>query len=71
MQIQVTNANPLKPQFMCSTEAAVPGVYTFKSGAGGAHGAIARGEAPQRGAQPRERRMPVKQAPRGAADFLP
>jgi len=40
-------------------------------GAGGADGAIARGEAPQRGAQPRERRMPAKQAPRGAADSLP
>jgi hypothetical protein len=39
-------------------------------GAEGAHGAIARGEAPQRGAQPRERRMPAKQAPRGAADSL-
>jgi hypothetical protein len=40
-------------------------------GAGGATGTIARGEAPQRGAQPRECRMPVKQAPRGAADSLP
>jgi hypothetical protein len=40
-------------------------------GAGGALGTIARGEAPQRGAQPRECRMPVKQAPRGAADSLP
>ena len=39
--------------------------------AGGADGAIARGEAPQRGAQPRECRMPAKQAPRGAADSLP
>ena len=47
------------------------GVYTFTLGAGGADGAIARGEAPQRGAQPRERRMPAKQAPRGAADSLP
>ena len=46
-------------------------VYTFILGAGGADGTIARGEAPQRGAQPRGRRMLVKQAPRGAADSLP
>jgi hypothetical protein len=47
------------------------GVHTFILSAGGADGAIARGEAPQRGAQPRERRVPAKQAPRGAADPLP
>ena len=51
--------------------AAAPGVHTFILGAEGADGAIARGEAPQRGAQPRERRMPAEHAPRGAADSLP
>jgi hypothetical protein len=47
------------------------GVYTFILGAGGANGALAQGEAPQRGAQPREYKMPAEQAPRGAADALP
>jgi hypothetical protein len=48
-----------------------PKVYTFILGAGGAAGAIARGEVPQRGVQPRECRTQVKQAPLGAADSLP
>ena len=50
--------------------AGIAGVHASMSGAGGATGTIARGEAPQRGAQPRECRMPAKHAPR-AADSLP
>jgi hypothetical protein len=46
-----------------------PGVYTLASGAGGAAGTIAWGEAPQRGAQPQECGVHDLISPGGAADL--